>query len=112
MPHYQKFISKTRTRGIAGGGIGFFVREGCEYEVLNEPSIYEERVHESLFIRVKGKNGGVVIGNVYRPNTAPYANINKSTQHLSRSIDYVRRNFRNDSIVIVGDFNVDLLGED
>ena len=112
IPGYQKFISKTRADGN-GGGVGFFVREGCEFELLKEPSKFEKRVHESIFIRVIGKNkGGIVIGNIYRPNTAPYASVRKSTEYLSKSIDYIQKNFRHDSIVIVGDFNVDLAGED
>ena len=112
IPGYQKFVSKTRAEGN-GGGIGFFVREGCEFEILKEPSIFEKRVHESMFIRIAGGNqGGIVIGNVYRPNTAPYASIRRSTEYLSKSIEYIQQKYRHDSIVILGDFNIDLLGEE
>ena len=53
-----------------------------------------------------------MIGNVYRPNTAPYASIRRSTEYLSKSIEYIQQKYRHDSIVILGDFNIDLLGEE
>ena len=110
IPRYQHFTSRARAGGN-GGGIGFFVKEGCEFEVLGEASFFDERVHESLFIRILGKdNRSIVVGNVYRPNTAPYANVSKSTMYLSQSIDYIQRKYKNDSIIIVGDFNINLLG--
>jgi len=112
IPGYQKFIAKTRAEGN-GGGIGFFVKDGYEFEILKEPSIFEKRVHESMFIRIIGKNQtGTVIGNIYRPNTAPYESIKRSTEHLSKSIEYIQQKYRHDSIVILGDFNIDLLGEE
>ena len=109
---YQNFIYKTR-KDISGGGIGFFVREGIEYEILDEPSIFEARIHESLFIRVTGgNNNGIVIGNVYRPNTHPFSNIKKSTSLLSKSIEHIRQRYKNDTIIIVGDFNIDLVSDE
>jgi hypothetical protein len=42
-----------------------------------------------MFIRiVGGSQGGIVI--IYRPNTAPYASIRRSTEYLSKSIEYIR----------------------
>jgi len=108
IPHYQKLIAKTRTRN-QGGGVGFFIKEGIEFEEIEDASNFEERIHESLFIRLKGDGGrGIIIGNIYRPNTYPYEDTARSLKLLLDSIELVRNKFRRDSIILVGDFNVDL----
>ena len=66
-------------------------------------------VHESLFIRVRGVDGrGIIIGNVYRPNTHPYENKAKSLKLTLDSLESARSRFSRDRVVLVGDFNIDL----
>ena len=50
-----------------------------DYELLNIPSAFIPHVYESIWIKVKVKNGAdKIIGNVYRPNSAPRANLEKA----------------------------------
>ena len=66
-----------------------------------------------MFIRIFGKNNSsIIVGNVYRPNTAPYANVIKSAKYISQSIEYIQRKYKNDSVIIVGDFNIILAGSE
>ena len=108
IPHYQSFAAKTRDK-IIGGGVGFFVRDDLEFEVIEEVSKFESRVHESIFIRLKSSSGrGIVVGNIYRPNTHPYEDAERSLMLTLSSIEEIQSRFKRDIIIIVGDFNVDL----
>lgn len=75
---YKKFEFKIRdSTGLnsnAGGGVGLWVDSDFEYEVLNDLSIFIPKVFESIFIKVKMKKGkDKIIGNIYRPNSEPFA---------------------------------------
>ena len=61
-----KVRDQTRMNNNAGGGIGFWVDEDLQYEVLEELSVFESNFFESMFIKVKtGKDKYTIIGNVY-----------------------------------------------
>ena len=95
-----------------GGGVAFFVNKKFDFEILEEESIFVEGVYESLWIKVEvAKNTYKIVGNVYRPNTAPKANTKQAIEihssilsKLSKSKDHSKCSFE-----IVGDFNIDLL---
>ena len=58
------------------------------------------------------KNKFIIVGNIYRPNTAPKANILKFTEILENILKTIHndsdlRHFQ--SIELLGDFNIDLL---
>ena len=80
--------------------------------ILDEESIFVEGVYESLWIKVEvAKNTFKIIGNVYRPNTAPKANIKKAIEIHSSILSKINKSKVHSkcSIEIVGDFNLDLL---
>ena len=82
---YVEFITRDKN-GLPnpnfGGGVGLFVDEKYkDYEILKEESVFIPYVYESLWIKIKIKNGpDKIIGNVYRPNTAPLANLVRSIE--------------------------------
>ena len=95
-----------------GGGVGFFVSNKFEFEVLEEESIFVDGVYESLWVKVEvAKNNFKIIGNIYRPNTAPKASIKQAVEIHSSILSKITKNkeYSKCSIEIVGDFNIDLL---
>ena len=94
----------------AGGGIGLWLDSSLEYETLDNISVFEPHVYESIFVKIKGHdNKDVIIGNCYRPNTAPLADINRATDIHSSILNKIRTEYRNCKVVLLGDFNIDLL---
>ena len=96
-----------------GGGIGILVHNSLEFEPLHELSVFLPKVFESQFIRIKNnKNNFTIIGNVYRPNTAPFADLKRANYELNEILEKIKsypiykKCF---DINLVGDFNIDLL---
>ena len=114
---YSNIIYKTRDMNKernpnCGGGVGFFVSNKFEFEVLEEESIFVDGVYESLWVKVEvAKNNFKIIGNIYRPNTAPKASIKQAVEIHSSILSKITKNkeYSKCSIEIVGDFNIDLL---
>ena len=114
---YSNIVYKTRDMDSdrnpnCGGGVGFFVNKDLEFDVLEEESIFVAGVYESLWIKVNlSKNHSRIIGNIYRPNTAPRANFKQAVEIHSSIISSIGKNtkYSKCSVEIVGDFNIDLL---
>ena len=81
---YSELVYRTRDMNTdsnpnCGGGVGFYVSNSFEFQILEEESVFLSGIYESLWIKVKtDKNTFKIIGNVYRPNTAPTANIKQA----------------------------------
>ena len=55
-----------------GGGVGLFIDSKFSYEILEVESSFTPGVYESIWAKIQiGKGKFKIIGNVYRPNTAP-----------------------------------------
>lgn len=117
LPGYKQLEYKIRDpsgrRGGAGGGVGVWVDDGLDYEILDNLSVFEPNFFESLFLKINtGRNKFFIIGNIYRPNTGPTANLKLFIDKLNTIIakiysDPILR--KCDDIQLVGDFNIDLL---
>ena len=113
---YKQLLYKTRDMNTdpnpnCGGGVGFFVQNDLQYEVLEDESVFISGVYESLWIKVKIGETYKIIGNVYRPNSAPKANLKKAISIHEAILTKITTNKKHSkcSIEIVSDFNVDLL---
>ena len=115
---YNKFEYITRDKNgppnpNCGGGVGLFIdNKFKDYEILTEESIFKPHIYESIWVKIKMKNGrDKIIGNVYRPNTAPLANLSKAIDIHNQIIDKIQNNrlHANCEIQIVSDFNVNML---
>ena len=63
--------------------MGIFVDANFEFETLEKYSIFCPRVFESIFVKIKtDKNKFYIVGNIYRPNTSPLANIKRFNNEL------------------------------
>ena len=118
IPGYGKleFITRDKNgppRPNCGGGVGLFIdNKYKDYEILKEESIFLPHVYESIWVKIKIKNGkDKIIGNVYRPNTAPLANLEQALNIHSQILDQIlaNKNHAKCEIQILSDFNVNLL---
>ena len=118
IPGYGKFEFLTRdTNGPpnpnCGGGFGLFINDKYKvYEILEEESVLIPHVYESIWVKIKIKNGrDKIIGNVYRPNTAPLANLEQSLNIHNEIIEKILNNKAHAKceIQILSDFNVNML---
>ena len=86
--------------------------DALKYDVLEELSIFEPHVYESMFIKLHtGSKKDVIIGNVYRPNTAPKANLEQALEHHKYILNKINsdKDLKNCDVTILGDLNIDLL---
>ena len=118
IPGYGKFEFITRDKNgplnpNCGGGVGIFIdKKYKDYEILTEESVFEPHVYESIWVKIKMKSGrDKIIGNVYRPNTAPLANLDKAIEIHNQIIDKIQSNkiHAKCDIQILSDFNVNML---
>ena len=98
-----KLITNNR-KNKKGGGVGFYVSEDLNYELLQNCSFMLESL-ECIFIEIKlPKKGNIIVGEIYRPpNSNPAQFIEMLDGLLSDNF------FHNKSCFIMGDFNLDLL---
>ena len=83
--------------------MGLWVENSFYFEPAESISIFIPRVFESQFIKIKtGKNKYILVGNIYRPNSAPYANIKYFNQTISDIFSKIKSdvNFKNLNEVI------------
>ena len=117
LPGYKTFEYKIRDNtgrnSNAGGGVGLWVKNNMDYEILDNISIFEPNFFESQFIKViTGKNKFTIIGNIYRPNTGPTANLRKFIETLDEILTKINNDpelRKCEDIQIMGDLNIDLL---
>ena len=93
LPGYKPLISLTRDQeGMinpnVGGGVGIFVWECIDHELLPELSEFLPGIYESVWVKLKPnkqkKGKEVIIASIYRPNSAPRANVATALRtHLS-----------------------------
>ena len=108
LPGYQQFIFKNRPDNDDNhGGVGFFIKEGISYSVRTDLSIFIPHVIESLFIEICLNGKPTVFGILYRPNTAPRANIEVFSENLFSILENV--NQKHQPVFLMGDFNIDLM---
>ena len=107
LPTYQKLITKSRPVSPRGG-VGLFVRNGIKFTIRDDLSVFIPHVIETLFVEFKtNSKNNCVVGIIYRPNSAPLADIDRFSQELYNIIDKI--NSENKTSVIMGDMNLDLL---
>ena len=95
-----------------GGGVGLFIHNKFEYELLEVESSFLPGVYESIWAKVQYQKGKFkIIGNVYRPNSAPKADLALTISTHNQIIQSLKsnRNHKNCEIQIVSDFNVNIL---
>ena len=117
IPGYSKLEYNTRDKNTAlnpncGGGVGLYVDQKYEYELLDIESAFVPHVYESIWVKVKTKSGpDKIIGNVYRPNSAPRADLYKALEIHNQILDSLLNDRTNGKceIIVCSDFNINML---
>jgi len=84
-----------------GGGVGTWVREDLDYEMMQSPFI--EKTIETQTILLTDKN--LIIINVYRP----FGDLELFFEHIFAHLARLKIEEPNCEVVMTGDFNIDLL---
>ena len=108
---YSNLEYRTRAMGN-GGGVGIFVNSKHQYEVLNDVSIFQEGVIESLLIKVTiSPNYQVIVGNFYKAPSVDTKIFNQQLLNIMNSLNSNQQHKKLEKILF-GDFNIDLLNHD
>lgn len=86
-------------RGGRGGGVGFYIRNGVKLRKLNPPCFAIEQMWFSTLVNSRR----LAIGTAYRP---PWLNIDTFLDALTESVTCFSKY---DHIILMGDFNVNML---
>ena len=100
-------------RNNIGGGVGCWVRDIYEHETIDKISYFEDKLFESLCIKIKtGKKDFKIIGNIYRP---PGSNITVFLDKLQEILNIISSDqllSKAEEVILMGDFNINLLNHD
>ncbi len=107
LPGYHSILGNTR-RDCNRGGVGLYITNEKNYVVRDDLSIFIPNIFESLFVEIKNEHeSNIIVGVLYRPNTAPKADLNIFVATFVELLDII--NIERKQCVIKGDFNIDLL---
>ena len=93
-------------------GVGIFVRKDLNYQVINVKNSIIKGVIESLWIKLETASGTKIIGNCYRPNTAPLASVSEFNIAMEEILYSLKKKFSKANLIVAGDFNIDLFKND
>ena len=104
--HPLEFTTRNDTNN-SRGGIGLYIRDTHKYKIRQDLSLFIPHVFESIFIELTFGGKHVIIGNIYRPNTYPQADIDIFINTMN-DLQLLLAAENKDSY-IMGDMNLDLL---
>jgi hypothetical protein len=110
LENYHELIFKSRELNVQGGGVGFYIKNSVKFKILNDISIFVDKVIETFFIEIELHKQKFIIGSVYRPNSST-ANMT-STEQLAKfndSLNFILSSIGNKKIYLLGDINIDIL---
>lgn len=108
LQNYQKLLTRTRDDSVRGG-VGLFIKDGIDYHIREDLSVFIPHVYESLFIEIHSNSmkPNHIIGVIYRPNSPPRANMDIFSTTFHMTMEMI--NNEKKTCVIMGDLNLDLL---
>ena len=80
IPGYT-FIHQHRTSN-KGGGVGFYIKQGITFKVIQDLSLFTDNLFESLTIEAKISNKSYLLSTIYRSTTPPKNTT--QTEHLTQ----------------------------
>jgi Endonuclease-reverse transcriptase len=98
-------ISFPRTSNKRGGGVAMYINANINYNILKPPAFPQATPWEIFAVEVALQNAqNVIIVNLYRP---PDTDMTSFTDFITEYINSL--NIKKKHLLIVGDFNIDLL---
>ena len=117
IPGYHPIVTSTRDQNgtinkNVGGGVGIYISDKLQFEILTDLATFVPGVYESQWIKIQsGGDNSVILGNIYRPNTPPRADLKNALKLHSDILRQISSDskLRNLKLIVASDFNVDLL---
>lgn len=107
LPGYHELLTRCRPEG-SRGGVGLFVKEHLNYKIREDLSVFIPHVFESIFIEIRSDhNKNVVVGVIYRPNSAPKADLDIFSTTIFEIMEII--NNEQNKCILMGDMNIDLI---
>ena len=101
------FISNHRS-GKTGGGVGLYLQDYLQYKLLQDCTISNPDVIESLFVEISNPHGkNIIVGTVCRP---PNQNLESFMYEFNKILLIISKD--NKQCYFMGDFNLDLFRYD
>jgi Reverse transcriptase (RNA-dependent DNA polymerase) len=110
---YHPLIYTLRRNNVQGGGVGIYVKNTYQFNVLTHVSIFQDRLFESIFCEIAiNPNKKIIVGSIYRPtllvnNLSANDQFNQFCEILS-NINFELQKL-NLETYFLGDFNIDVL---
>ena len=90
------------------GGVGICINEKSTYTKREDLAIFILHVFESIFFEVQdNQNKPIIVGVVYRPNSAPRADVDMFISKIIEIQDKISN--ENKIAYVMGDYNINLL---
>ena len=110
--NYHTLVTNLRNNA-RGGGVGIYVKNHLTFNVLNQYSIFIERIFESIFVEISLPNSKkIVIGSVYRPGTKfPGLTFTQQFAQFSETLSSLLADLgdKYEHVFLYGDFNLNVL---
>ena len=111
LPGYHELVFKSRSNA-RGGGVGFYIREGLNFKVIEELSLFNERIFESLCVEIEFPNKRkMLFVSLYRPPSHNILTLSQQSDAYLEMLDFLLTSlsqFNFDSFILT-DSNIDLL---
>ena len=91
---------------MKGGGVAFYIKNNLQFTVIDELSIVNEKVFESIFVKIELKHDTITCGTIYRSPMTDSTSNQQFISNLSSVLSHLKPNTK---CFIYGDFNYDLL---
>ena len=119
LPGYHQLQYNTRDKGKTlnsncGGGVGIYICESLDFEILHFENQFVEGIYESIWVKLNlGHRKTKILGSVYRPNSAK-SNLDRATSIHKSILQTLKTDklYRHADLLICSDFNIDLLNYD
>ena len=85
LQNYHTLVTNLRNNA-RGGGVGIYVKSNLSFNVLNQYSLFSERIFESLFVEISLPScKKIVVGSIYRPGKFPGFNFYTTIHPIFRN---------------------------
>ena len=91
---------------MKGGGIAFYIKNNLQFTVIDELSIMNEKVFESIFVKIELKHDTITCGTIYKSPMTDSTSNQQFISNLSCGLSHLKPNTKS---FICGDFNYNLL---
>ena len=111
LQNYHTLVTNLRNNA-RGGGVGIYVKSNLSFNVLNQYSLFSERIFESLFVEISLPScKKIVVGSIYRPGKSPGLTFTQQFTQFSEILSNLLADLgdKYEHVFLYGDFNLNVL---